>query len=101
MEIGTIVTIALLVLAGLFLAAVVFSSVYSVQNRTVKIIERFGKYTRTAQAGLNFKIPFVDTVRKVLSLQVEQHVIAIDTITKDKVSVRVACAVNYLSLIHI
>lgn len=95
MEIGTIVTIALLVLAGLFLAAVVFSSVYSVQNRTVKIIERFGKYTRTAQAGLNFKIPFVDTVRKVLSLQVEQHVIAIDTITKDKVSVRVACAVNY------
>ncbi|MBC8000923.1 MAG: SPFH domain-containing protein [Leptolyngbya sp.] len=95
MEIGTIVTIALLVLAGLFLAAAVFSSVYSVQNRTVKIIERFGKYNRTAQAGLNFKIPFVDTVRKVLSLQVEQHIIAIDTITKDKVSVRVACAVNY------
>lgn len=95
MEIGTIVTISAVVLGGILLLAMAFSSIFAVQNRTVKIIERFGKYNRTAHAGLNFKLPFIDTVRKSLSLQVEQHIIAVDSITKDKVSVRVACAVNY------
>ncbi len=93
--IGSIVTISLLVVGGIFLVAMLFSALFSVSNRTVKIIERFGKYQRTAHAGLNFKIPFIDTVRQTLSLQVEQHTIAVDSITKDKVSVRVSCTVNY------
>ncbi len=95
MEIGTIVTISLIVIAGIFLLAIFFGSFFSVSNRTVKIIERFGKYNRTASAGLNFKLPFVDSVRQTLSLQTEQHNVPVDSITKDKVSVRVACTVNY------
>jgi regulator of protease activity HflC (stomatin/prohibitin superfamily) len=71
------------------------SSLFTVRNRTVQLIERFGKYDRTARAGLNFKIPFIDTVRASLSLQVLQHLVAVDTITSDKVSVRVSVAVNY------
>ncbi|MCC7529069.1 MAG: SPFH domain-containing protein, partial [Candidatus Melainabacteria bacterium] len=93
--IGSIVTISLLVVGGVVLLSMFISSVFSVSNRTVKIIERFGKYQRTAGAGLNFKIPFIDTVRQTLSLQVEQHIIPVDSITKDKVSVRVSCTVNY------
>ncbi len=93
--IGSIVTISLLVVGGILLLSMFISSVFSVSNRTVKIIERFGKYQRTANAGLNFKVPFIDTVRSTLSLQVEQHNIPVDSITKDKVSVRVACTVNY------
>ncbi len=93
--IGSIVTISLLVVGGILLLSMFISSVFSVSNRTVKIIERFGKYQRTAGAGLNFKIPFIDTVRQTLSLQVEQHIIPVDSITKDKVSVRVSCTVNY------
>jgi regulator of protease activity HflC (stomatin/prohibitin superfamily) len=93
--IGSIVTISLLVVGGIVLLSMFISSVFSVSNRTVKIIERFGKYQRTAGAGLNFKVPFIDTVRSTLSLQVEQHNIPVDSITKDKVSVRVACTVNY------
>ena len=61
----------------------------------MQLIERFGKYDRTARAGLNFKIPLIDTVRASLSLQVLQHVVGVDTITNDKVSVRIAVAVNY------
>ncbi len=91
----SIVTISLLVVGGILLLSMFISSVFSVSNRTVKIIERFGKYQRTANAGLNFKVPFIDTVRSTLSLQVEQHNIPVDSITKDKVSVRVACTVNY------
>jgi regulator of protease activity HflC (stomatin/prohibitin superfamily) len=76
----------------LFLA---LSSFFTVRNRTVQLIERFGKYDRTARAGLNFKIPLIDTVRATLSLQVLQHVVGVDTITSDKVSVHVTIAVNY------
>lgn len=68
---------------------------FKVSNQTVKIIERFGKYSKTARAGLNIKIPFVDSVRHTLNLQVLQHVVNVDTITKDKVSVKVAVAVQY------
>jgi regulator of protease activity HflC (stomatin/prohibitin superfamily) len=73
----------------------ILSGAFTVSNQSVKLIERFGKYIKTARAGLNFKIPYIDSVRATLSLQVQQHVVSVDTITNDKVSVRVAVAVNY------
>lgn len=73
----------------------VASGAYTVSNRTVKLIERFGKYITTARAGLNFKIPYIDSVRTTLSLQLQQHIVQVDTITSDKVSVRISVAVNY------
>src|SRR5271170_3006615 len=72
-----------------------YAGAFTVSNRTVKLLERFGKYYSTARAGLNFKIPFIDTVRATLSLQLQQHVVVVDTITSDKVSVRLSVAVNY------
>jgi len=86
------VTNTLWFFAGLI---VLLSCAFTVSNQTVKLIERFGKYNKTARAGLNFKIPFIDTVRTVLSMQVQQHVVSVDTITNDKVSVRISVAVNY------
>jgi regulator of protease activity HflC (stomatin/prohibitin superfamily) len=74
---------------------ILYAGAFTVSNRTVKLLERFGKYYSTARAGLNFKIPFIDTVRASLSLQLQQHVVVIDTITSDKVSVRLSVAVNY------
>lgn len=79
----------------LFVLATIVSGAFTVSNRTVKLLERFGKYYATARAGLNFKIPFIDTVRATLSLQLQQHVVVVDTITSDKVSVRISVAVNY------
>lgn len=73
----------------------ILSGAFTVSNKTVKLIERFGKYTTTARAGLNFKIPYIDTVRTTLSLQLLQHIVVIDTITSDKVSVKLSVAVNY------
>lgn len=84
-----------IVLAVVAVAVVLRMTFFSVSNQTVKIIERFGKYKKTARAGLNVKIPLVDTVRSTLNLQVLQHLVNVDTITKDKVSVKVAVAVQY------
>ncbi len=95
MEIGTILTYVLtgfVILMGIITLKL---GLFSVSNQTVKIIERFGKYLKTAHAGLNFKVPYIDSVRETINLQVQQHPVAVDTITKDKVSVRVSVAVNY------
>jgi regulator of protease activity HflC (stomatin/prohibitin superfamily) len=93
--ISTAINWALTIIVIIAAIIVLRMTFFKVSNQTVKIIERFGKYSKTARAGLNFKIPFVDSVRQVLNLQVLQHVVNVDTITKDKVSVKVAVAVQY------
>ncbi len=50
------------VLGGIFL----WTGAYTVATDEVGVIKRFGKYVRTAESGLHFKIPFgVETVQKV------------------------------------
>ena len=63
------------------------SSVKFVPQNRAYLIERFGKYTRTLEAGLNFIIPFIDRVAANRSLKEqagdvpEQSVITKDNIT--------------------
>lgn len=48
------------------LLIIVFSSWYTVQPDEVGIIQRFGKYERTAGPGLHFKFPFgIESISKV------------------------------------
>ncbi|MDZ7683078.1 MAG: FtsH protease activity modulator HflK [Fodinibius sp.] len=42
-----------------------FSSFFTVNPEEVGMVMRFGEFTRTAQPGLNYKIPFVEEVRYV------------------------------------
>ncbi|MCF6247265.1 MAG: FtsH protease activity modulator HflK [Desulfobacula sp.] len=56
------VVIFLVVIAG-------FSSVFTVKQAEQGVIQRFGKYNRTAQPGLNFKLPF--NIEKVTKVNVE------------------------------
>ncbi|MFT4679326.1 MAG: membrane protease subunit HflK [Flavobacteriales bacterium] len=51
------IVIPLIVLALLF-----FSSFFTVDTEEVGVITRFGKYTRTVEPGLEFKIPFIEKV---------------------------------------
>ena len=44
-------------LITVIILTILFGSVFIVEQQTVEIIERFGKYTTTRSAGLNFKIP--------------------------------------------
>lgn len=51
---------------GLILLLVtLYSAIYQVQPEEVGVILRFGKYVRTTEPGLHFKIPFVESVAKV------------------------------------
>jgi modulator of FtsH protease HflK len=50
------------------------SSIFTIETGSVGVIQRFGKYMRTAEPGLNFKLPFgIERVRKVSPDKVEKE----------------------------
>ncbi|MBQ8380061.1 MAG: SPFH/Band 7/PHB domain protein [Clostridia bacterium] len=76
--------------------AVAGASIKVVKQSEVKIIERFGKYSFTAEAGLNILLPFVDKVRAVVSLkQQTMDVTPQSVITKDNVTITIDTVVFY------
>jgi modulator of FtsH protease HflK len=63
-------------LIGLLVLVVLvgFNSYYIVEPQETAVIQRFGRFTKTADAGLHFKIPFgVENVRKVVTGRVLQR----------------------------
>ena len=58
---GKLFTIILVII----IFQVVYSSFYTIKPGERGVVLRFGKYSKTAPPGLNFKIPLVDTVVKV------------------------------------
>ena len=55
-----------LVFLLLFVVLGIYSSIYQVDTDEVGVVQRFGKYTKTTQPGLNFKLPFgIETARLV------------------------------------
>ncbi len=53
------------ILLGVVAVLVVFSSFFTVQPEEVGLITRFGEFTRIADPGLNYKLPFFEDVRYV------------------------------------
>jgi len=53
------------IVLGIIVFVVAFSSFFTVNPEEVGVVMRFGEFTRTAQPGLNYKIPFVEEVRYV------------------------------------
>ena len=66
-----------------------------VQQQTSYIIERFGKFHRVANPGLNFKIPFIDRIAKKVPLRIMQLDSVVETKTLDNVFVSVPVSVQY------
>jgi regulator of protease activity HflC (stomatin/prohibitin superfamily) len=82
-----------------FVAFLLFlNSFFTVKQQTLAAIERFGKFVRIASPGLNWKIPLIERVAKVLDLRIQQMVVEVETKTKDNVFVRVHIAVQYYVL---
>src|SRR3990172_596406 len=51
---------------GIALLWFIFSTAYTVDADEVGVIQRFGKYVRTTQPGLHFKLPWgIETIKKV------------------------------------
>ena len=89
---SSITTILFLVLA----LVLVWKGVWVVSQSQVYVVERFGKYTRTLAAGLNFLVPFLDTVRhKISVLERQLPEFRIPIITRDNVELSLKATVFY------
>ncbi|WP_211160808.1 SPFH domain-containing protein [Marinobacterium sp. LSUCC0821] len=92
---GMIVT---LVFAFFFLV-MAWSAVKVVPQSQVFIVERFGKFSNTLNAGINFVIPMIDQVRHRISILERQlPAFEISVITRDNVEV-ILEATNFFRII--
>lgn len=85
----------LVVVLGLGILLLFLVGFYVVTQQTAKIIERFGRFKKVSQAGLHWRIPFVDRIAGTLSLRIQQLDVKIETKTKDNVFVNVVVSVQY------
>lgn len=77
------------VIAGLIIATLA-KSVRIVPQAELQVVERLGRYNRVLSGGLNFIVPFVDTIRERFTTQeqlVNLHPQSV--ITKDNVSITI------------
>lgn len=79
----------------IFIFVILFSGVFTVEQQTIAIIERFGRFIKIANPGLHFKIPIVDRVAGRLTLRVRQLDVRAETKTEDNVFVHVIVSVQY------
>ena len=77
------------------IAISVILSVVLVKEKEFKIIERLGKYKRTAKPGLSFKIPWLDWIAGCVNMKVQQLDVEVETKTKDNVFVRLNNSVQF------
>ncbi|HEY6578342.1 MAG TPA: SPFH domain-containing protein [Rhizomicrobium sp.] len=80
---------------GLIALVLISSAFFTVEQQSRAIVERFGRYVRTANPGLNTKMPFTERIAQRVSLRVQQLPVEVETKTLDNVFVRLFVAVQY------
>lgn len=86
----------LLSIVFVLLIFVLLSSLYVVKQQSVAIVERFGRYQKTATSGINIRLPFgIDRIAARVQLRLLQSEIVVETKTKDNVFVTLNVATQY------
>lgn len=83
----------------IFIIIIIFiiaSTLYVVRQQSVAIIERFGRYQKTAGSGIHVRLPFgIDKIAARVQLRLLQSEIVVETKTKDNVFVTLNIATQY------
>lgn len=66
---------------------VLFSTFVTVQQGNVAVVTMFGKYRRIMFPGINFKIPFVEMITRIISIQNRSVELEFQAITVDQANV--------------
>ena len=81
-----VVSLVLLAILAVIVLSLILGSFFTVSTAQVAVLTRFGKFLRVAEAGLNWKMPFLDSVAGIVSLRVNQIALTMETKTKDNAS---------------
>ncbi|MBO1125370.1 SPFH/Band 7/PHB domain protein [Enterococcus faecalis] len=91
-----LILIILTIIVALIFIGLFVSSVVIVRQGEVKIVESFGKYSKTLDPGLHFLAPIIYRVRERISLkQIPLEIDPQRAITKDNVMVEIDEAIKY------
>ena len=89
-----LVLLILLAIVAIIALSLILGSFFTVSTAEVAVLTRFGKFLRVAEAGLNWKAPYLDSVAGVVSLRVNQITLTMETKTKDNVFVTIPISVQ-------
>ena len=78
-----------------FVGAVALSGLFTVEQQTRAIVERFGRFVRTAGPGLHFKMPLIDRVAGRVTHRVRELEITVESKTRDDVFCDILIAVQF------
>ncbi len=79
----------------LLLGVMILSGLFTVEQQTRGIVERFGRFLRTAGPGLHWRIPVVDRVAGRVTHRVRELEINVESKTRDDVFVDLKIAVQF------
>jgi len=88
-------TIVLYSIGGVIGLILIIKAVLLVNEKTVYVIQRLGKYRRMADAGFGLIIPFIDRKAGVINLRTQQLDVDVETKTLDDVFVHVRVSVQF------
>ncbi len=74
---------------------ILMSGIFTVKQQSAAILERLGKFHSIKEAGLQFKMPFIDSVAGRVSLKIQQLDVLVETKTKDNVFVKLKVSVQF------
>ena len=94
MGLSIIIYSSLIVVFVLISVILLYNTFFTVKQNTVAIIQRFGKYESIRLAGLNRKVPLIDST-KFISLQNLSSELSFQAITKDQANVHFKALMIY------
>jgi regulator of protease activity HflC (stomatin/prohibitin superfamily) len=82
-------------IVAIFAVGTLLSGFFQVRTAEAVVIQRMGKFLRVANAGINFKLPWLDQIAGRIDLRVQQLALDVETKTKDNVFVKIPVSVQY------
>jgi regulator of protease activity HflC (stomatin/prohibitin superfamily) len=79
---------------SIILVLLVFG-LFTVEQQTVAVIERFGRFLRLAKPGLHWRIPVIDRIASRETLRIRQLDVDVETKTRDNVFVFTKVSVQF------
>jgi regulator of protease activity HflC (stomatin/prohibitin superfamily) len=95
MEVSQGFEVFLYALVVVFAVGTILSGFFQVKTAEAVVIQRMGKFSRVATAGMNFKLPWLDQIAGRIDLRVQQLALDVETKTKDNVFVKIPVSVQY------
>jgi regulator of protease activity HflC (stomatin/prohibitin superfamily) len=80
---------------GALILVLLIKSIILVNEKTVFVIQRLGKFQRMAHAGFGMIIPFIDKKAGVINMRVQQLDVDVETKTRDDVFVHLRVSVQF------